>query len=422
MPARLAPWFVLLVGCGSVEYGGDISYGGDYGSEATYAVAEPTAIGVSPAQPQARIEIEVFFQELAPYGEWLGHPQYGQVFVPADPDYRPYRNGHWAQSGDDLVWVSYDAIGWAVCHYGSWTVLEDGRWAWIPDSQWSPAWVDWRETDQYVGWAPRMVNVDPMPSAWMFIQSTYLLYDSVAYYAVEPSYLPTVYASGRPLPSRPDRRWMRERRVQRATGGSVVTRGGGPGVGRASGGSVIVRGDGVPAARGGSVVARGPARAPLVEAPRPRETVVLGRRGVRDTVVFDQRGRSAPPVAVDRPVAAPPPRAPVYSAGPRIVAPGPTRVIRPMPSARPERVYAPPIQAPPRVYSAPVQEPRVYSRPVESAPRRVEQPRYSMPSARSAPAQAPPRREVPRRSERRVQVERAPSVRALGPGVSVRRR
>ncbi|MCA9606506.1 MAG: hypothetical protein KC619_12965, partial [Myxococcales bacterium] len=198
---------VLLPGCGAVEYGAI-----QYGDEAAYAppqyVSDPDpepGIGTSPTPAQSRIEIEVFFRELAPYGDWIGHPSLGQVFVPTDPTYRPYRNGHWAQDGEELVWVSYDAIGWAVCHYGSWTVLEDGRWAWVPGTEWAPAWVEWRESEQYVGWAPQMVVVQPAPDAWLFVEAMYLLYDAVASYSVQPSYLPTLYASGRPMGRRPDR-------------------------------------------------------------------------------------------------------------------------------------------------------------------------------------------------------------------------
>ena len=41
-----------------------------------------------------------------------------------------------------------------VYHYGRWTKVEDEGWCWIPDYEWGPAWVSWRESDDYVGWAP----------------------------------------------------------------------------------------------------------------------------------------------------------------------------------------------------------------------------------------------------------------------------
>ncbi len=373
----------LLTACGSVEYGA-LEYG-DVGTT-EYVAAPPPVYGASPAPAEGRVEISVFLQELAPYGQWLQHPQYGQVFLPHDPDYRPYRNGHWAESGEDLVWVSYDAIGWAVCHYGSWAVLEDGRWAWIPDTEWSPAWVEWRETDQYVGWAPRMVGYYPDPTPyWIFVESTYLLYDSVAYYAVEPTYAPTVYATGRPMNARPGRRWLHDRGVRRAVAGTAGVRPhrGPPGAGvrSAEGGRVVVR-DGIPEARGGTVIARGPARAPLVEAPPPRETVVLDRRG-RGAYRVDGPVTSAPPPVVRAPE-------PVW-AGPR----GP-RVVRPVPT-QPMRVErAPQYDPAPRVERAPQYDPapRVVTPRYDSTPR-VVTPRYEPAPRYEAPVQQAPRYEAP---------------------------
>ncbi|MBX3273400.1 MAG: hypothetical protein KF729_24265, partial [Sandaracinaceae bacterium] len=219
--------FASLAGCGSVEYG-TIEYGtyaaGSYAYGASPYVAPEQAYGVSPPSAEARLEIEVFLRELAPYGEWIEDPTYGRVFVPNDPDYRPFRNGQWVEEGEELAWLSYDAIGWAVCHYGSWTVLEDGRWAWIPGEEWAPARVDWRETDEYVGWAPRMVSGYPDPTMWMFVQSTYLLIDHVYTYAIDPGYAQSVYAGGRPMSGFPSRRWRADRGVRAARGGAVAVR------------------------------------------------------------------------------------------------------------------------------------------------------------------------------------------------------
>jgi hypothetical protein len=32
--------------------------------------------------------------------------------------------------------------------------LNDTGWVWVPGSEWAPAWVSWRESDDYIGWAP----------------------------------------------------------------------------------------------------------------------------------------------------------------------------------------------------------------------------------------------------------------------------
>lgn len=431
---------IASAGCGSIEYGSPV--------EST------TAYGVSPAPNEVRdsISISVFYRELSGYGDWVPDPRLGRVFVPHDPDYRPYRNGHWVPSGDGLVWISQDVIGWAVCHYGQWTVLEDGRWAWIPGTEWAPAWVDWRESEQYVGWAPMMTGVVAQPqAAWVFVETAYLLIDYVSSMFLAAHELSTVYAAGTPMRYAPNRDWLGRHGVQRARGGRVAVRRGRPAHRRgpsrggmrvrdpirgAQGGSVTTRGRGrgnVPSAsavsvttRGGvaapsahavSVTTRGSARAPLVPAPRPtpRETVVIGagrdHRGAV-TIGAPPRPRSEgpplrlrswdPPSRVIAPEPPPARVAPPPRQAPRFVAPPPPpRVVTPAPPPPPRRVVmAPPpprIQPPPRMAPPP---PRMSQPP----PRRV-----VMPPARSVQPAQPPR--VSRPTQRRVVMRSARSVR-----------
>ena len=51
-------------------------------------------------------------------------------------------------------WDSYEPFAWAVYHYGRWGFDPAYNWYWVPGDTWSPAWVQWRYGDQYVGWAP----------------------------------------------------------------------------------------------------------------------------------------------------------------------------------------------------------------------------------------------------------------------------
>jgi hypothetical protein len=121
-----------------------------------------TGIGAgSPAVAQryseTEIDISVFYDELAPYGDWVSVPQYGWVWTPGDvpPGWRPYTTGQWTYSDDDgWLWVDEAEWGWAPFHYGRWYFDDTFGWAWVPDTEWAPAWVAWRTDEEYVGWAP----------------------------------------------------------------------------------------------------------------------------------------------------------------------------------------------------------------------------------------------------------------------------
>jgi hypothetical protein len=39
-------------------------------------------------------------------------------------------------------------------HYGRWGFDNDCGWFWVPGPEWGPAWVFWRASDFYCGWAP----------------------------------------------------------------------------------------------------------------------------------------------------------------------------------------------------------------------------------------------------------------------------
>jgi hypothetical protein len=121
------------------------------GTGTAVTVVQPTVVAVDTG-PDIQVSIDVFINVLAPYGSWEQHPTLGLVWRPADSSYVPYTNGYWAYTEQGATWMSTDEVGWAVCHYGRWVYL-DG-WVWIPGETWGPAWVDWRESEEYAGWAP----------------------------------------------------------------------------------------------------------------------------------------------------------------------------------------------------------------------------------------------------------------------------
>ena len=97
-----------------------------------------------------------FYQPLASYGDWVDvNDEY--VWVPQNVDqaWRPYTRGRWVNTDQyGWFWESDEPFGWATYHYGRWGFSHDVGWYWVPGTRWAPAWVAWRGSDDYVGWAP----------------------------------------------------------------------------------------------------------------------------------------------------------------------------------------------------------------------------------------------------------------------------
>lgn len=153
------------------------------------------------AAAEGEYAIDQFYDELAPYGEWVEHPRYGYVWLPRTiaPDWQPYTVGSWVYTDDHgWYWDSNEPFAWAVYHYGRWGFEADYGWYWVPGDTWAPAWVQWRYGDEYVGWAPEgpaetagyayggpARYVPPPPQeAWTFVQPRYLTEPAVRTYAV----------------------------------------------------------------------------------------------------------------------------------------------------------------------------------------------------------------------------------------------
>lgn len=101
-----------------------------------------------------------FFQDrLAPYGRWIHHPLWGDVWRPrprlVGRDFQPYTNGYWELTDEyGWYWVSEDPFDDVVYHYGRWVYDPQWSWLWVPGYTWAPAWVSWREGEDYTGWMP----------------------------------------------------------------------------------------------------------------------------------------------------------------------------------------------------------------------------------------------------------------------------
>jgi hypothetical protein len=100
---------------------------------------------------------DMFYQALAPYGNWVHHRSYGRVWYPkhVPRDWRPYTDGYWSYTNNyGWLWVSDWAWGWAPFHYGRWVWDDWYGWVWVPGTLWAPAWVFWRYGGGYLSWAP----------------------------------------------------------------------------------------------------------------------------------------------------------------------------------------------------------------------------------------------------------------------------
>ena len=122
--------------------------------------AAPPPTEPSPDQPPpANVTYNYFYDTLSPYGTWVDLDNYGWCWQPTvvviNHDWRPYCDrGHWIYSDCGWYWLSDYSWGWAPFHYGRW--FRHGRfgWCWTPDTVWAPAWVSWRYSNDYCGWAP----------------------------------------------------------------------------------------------------------------------------------------------------------------------------------------------------------------------------------------------------------------------------
>jgi DNA segregation ATPase FtsK/SpoIIIE-like protein len=111
---------------------------------------------------RASVDLGFFYDDLAPYGNWIERPSYGWVWTPraVASSWRPYQNGHWVYSDEGWVWVTDEPYGWATYHYGRWYDDPELGWSWVPGDTWGPSWVSFQEGDDYVGWAPLPPGVD----------------------------------------------------------------------------------------------------------------------------------------------------------------------------------------------------------------------------------------------------------------------
>jgi hypothetical protein len=145
---------------------------------AVFAVAAPAR-----AQGRGEVSFEFFYDSLYPYGEWIEVPKYGYCWRPwsVDSGWAPYTDGYWAYTDAGWTWVSYEDWGSITYHYGRWMRIARVGWVWVPDYEWGPAWVSWRSSNDYIGWAP-------LPPEVRFVRSSGINIWVDLSYGIGPSY------------------------------------------------------------------------------------------------------------------------------------------------------------------------------------------------------------------------------------------
>ncbi|WP_066833571.1 DUF6600 domain-containing protein [Rufibacter ruber] len=149
------------------------------------------------AGPGGRVSFQVFYDELSPYGQWINDPEYGYVWAPrVERDFQPYASrGHWVMTEYGNTWVSDYDWGWAPFHYGRWMYDDYYGWLWLPGQEWGPAWVDWRHTDGYYGWAPMGPRVTYVvaPARWVFVPVRYISSPRIYSYCLPRTQVVNIY-------------------------------------------------------------------------------------------------------------------------------------------------------------------------------------------------------------------------------------
>ena len=148
------------------------------------------------AQPQPDDVSLEFRDALEPYGQWVEHRRWGEVWIPEDvpPDWRPYKFGQWVYTDEwGWYWVADEEWGWIPYHYGRWVLDRQVGWLWVPGQEWGPAWVRWRRGSEVVGWAPLPPDdiifedeVDLEPDYWAFVPLRSLTASRVSRFIVPP--------------------------------------------------------------------------------------------------------------------------------------------------------------------------------------------------------------------------------------------
>jgi hypothetical protein len=122
------------------------------------------------------------------------------------PVFTPYTNGQWINTDAGWYFKAPTPVEETVSHYGRWVNSPSAGWLWVPGRVWAPAWVDWKQNENYVSWAPlppSVYLVNNVISEQIINDKDYVIVDKK--YFLEPSvykYQTLYYKDGNTIPVR----------------------------------------------------------------------------------------------------------------------------------------------------------------------------------------------------------------------------
>jgi hypothetical protein len=103
-------------------------------------------IGVNTAYATEDVDFGMFFV-------WQPSPDL-YVGVAAGEPYVPYVDGRWIYSDYGWYYAAPTPVEEITHHYGRWAFTDGLGWVWLPGRVWAPAWVSWRDDDDFIAWSP----------------------------------------------------------------------------------------------------------------------------------------------------------------------------------------------------------------------------------------------------------------------------
>lgn len=86
---------------------------------------------------------------------WKPAPNLAVGMAAGEPvTYTPYSNGQWVYTNNGWYFRARSEPEEITHHYGRWVYTPAMGWLWVPGRVWAPAWVDWREEEDYIAWTP----------------------------------------------------------------------------------------------------------------------------------------------------------------------------------------------------------------------------------------------------------------------------
>jgi hypothetical protein len=144
---------------------------------------------------------------LGAFGEWFEVRRFGRVWRPVNvpQGWRPYYYGFWTWTEDGWFWVSDEPWADVTYHRGRWMYEGSNGWVWVPGKRWAPAWVTWRWTDDFIGWAPLPPQGEPFAAFWTFVPADRFVGERAEAAALPSLRNAALLARSRPKASAPGR-------------------------------------------------------------------------------------------------------------------------------------------------------------------------------------------------------------------------